>query len=65
MKTIPDGRAGHVARPPRSPDLTLMDFSVWGLVKDRVFAQQLTDLDDLKAAIVTEFDVINTQTRAS
>ncbi len=25
----------------RSPDLTLMDFYIWGLVKDRVFAHDL------------------------
>jgi hypothetical protein len=31
------GRGGTIARLPRSPDLTSLDFSVWGYVKDKVF----------------------------
>jgi len=32
------GRGGTVAWPPRSPDLTLLFFSVWENVKDLVFS---------------------------
>ena len=35
------GRATPIALPPRSPDLTLMDFFIWGIVKDRVFVPPL------------------------
>lgn len=35
-----------------SPDLTFLDFSVWGLMKDRVFARELDSLDALKNSIV-------------
>jgi hypothetical protein len=31
------GQAAPIAWPPRSPDLTLLDFFLWGFVKDRVF----------------------------
>jgi hypothetical protein len=31
------GRAVPIAWPPRSPDLTPLDFFLWGFVKDRVF----------------------------
>ena len=35
------GRAAPIAWPPRSPDLTPMDFFLWGFVKDRVFVPPL------------------------
>lgn len=60
-KHFPDwiGRNGRTAYPPRSPDLTLMDFSVWGLLKDRVFAHPIANVDDLKFFITQELDFIN------
>lgn len=38
--TFPDrwiGRNGPIRWPPRSPDLTPLDFFLWGYLKDRVF----------------------------
>jgi hypothetical protein len=35
------GRAAPIAWPPRSPDLTPLDFVLWGFVKDRVFVPPL------------------------
>jgi hypothetical protein len=35
------GRAALRAWPPRSPDLTRLDFFLWGFVKDRVFVPPL------------------------
>ena len=32
------GRRGHVEWPPCSPDLTPMDFSVWGILKNAVYS---------------------------
>jgi transposase len=46
------GRRGPVAWPPRSPDLTPLDFFFWGFIKHIVFASQPTDLNDLKKKIV-------------
>lgn len=53
------GRGGRTAYPPRSPDLTLMDFSVWSILKDRVFVRTNNNLEELKANIIEEFDFIN------
>jgi hypothetical protein len=35
------GRAWPLGLPPRSPDLTALDFFLWGFVKDRVFVPSL------------------------
>ena len=44
------GRGGTIAWPPRSPDLTPPDFSVWRYVKDKVFVPHLpASLDELRA----------------
>jgi hypothetical protein len=43
------GRRETIAWPPRSPDLTLIDFSLWGHVKGRVYNQRVNMLDELKA----------------
>lgn len=53
------GRRGIVEYPPRSPDLTVMDFSFWGLLKDRVFAHHIIDVNHLKTIIEVEVDAIN------
>lgn len=45
------GRGGPIAWPPRSPDLTPLDFFLWGFVKDKVYRTRVIDLDDLKARI--------------
>ena len=55
------GRGGKIAWPPRSSDLTPLDFSVWGYVKDEVFIPLLpASLEELRARItkaVTTIDV--------
>ena len=49
------GRRGTIDWPPRSPDLTPCDFSLWGIIKDRVYAQNLGNVDQMKNRIVEEF----------
>jgi len=40
--------------PPRSPDLTLCDFFLWGYIKDRIFVPPLPiSLNELKQRITT------------
>ena len=34
------GRWGSIEWPPRSPDLTPMDFFFWGILKDKVYARK-------------------------
>jgi hypothetical protein len=43
------GRGGRIAWPPRSPDLTPLDFFLWGYVKNIVYQVKINDLQHLKA----------------
>jgi hypothetical protein len=54
------GRDGPLAWPPRSPDITPLDFFLWGYVKDKVYVTKVTGVEDLKKRIR---DVITTITR--
>lgn len=45
------GRGGPLLWPPRSPDITPLDFFFWGYVKERVYATKVDNLDDLKQRI--------------
>lgn len=48
------GRRGHIEWPPRSPDLTPLDFFVWGYLKSKIYATQPESLDDLRNRIINE-----------
>jgi len=45
------GRGGPVAWPARSPDLTPLDFFLWGVIKDIVYRQKPTTREDMKGRI--------------
>jgi len=45
------GRDGPTPWPPRSPDITHLDFFLWGYVKDKVFSTPVPDITILKARI--------------
>ena len=47
------GRGGPIHWPPRSPDITPLDFFLWGFVKDNVYMRRVSNIDDLKARITT------------
>lgn len=53
------GRRGPVDWPPRSPDLTPMDFFFWGVVKDKVFARKPLTMDDMVLYIQQACQEIN------
>ena len=55
------GGEGWRAWPPRSPDLTPLDFFLWGYVKALVYQVKIKDLFHLKTRIA---DAINTVTPA-
>jgi hypothetical protein len=42
------GRGGPITWPPCSPDLTPLNFLLWGYVKDKVYSQRVNRLDGLK-----------------
>lgn len=44
--------------PPRSPDLTICDFFVWGFVKAQVYAVRVRTKTELKERILSAFDAI-------
>lgn len=46
------GRRGPIEWPPRSPDLTPLDFFLWGHLKTVVYDTKPVDLEDLRARIV-------------
>ena len=49
-ETFPDkwiGRRGPIKFPPRSPDLTPMDFCVWGIIKELVYSRKPRSVEDL------------------
>ncbi|KAF8778336.1 hypothetical protein HNY73_015067 [Argiope bruennichi] len=49
------GRRGFVEYPPRSPDLTPLDFFLWGYLKDKVYAQKHATVVQLRGTIEHEF----------
>jgi hypothetical protein len=52
------GRDGSTPWPPRSPDITPLDFFLWGYVKDKVFSTPVPDITNLKARITEAFATI-------
>jgi hypothetical protein len=47
------GRGGPIPWPPRSPDLTPVDFFLWGYVKNCVYGEKIGDLQHLWDRIAT------------
>lgn len=45
------GNRGPIAWPPRSPDLTPLDFFLWGTIKDKVYKEKPYNVEDLKIKI--------------
>ncbi|XP_063384877.1 uncharacterized protein LOC134670986 [Cydia fagiglandana] len=52
------GRGGPVAWPPRSPDLTPMDFFLWSQVKRLVFTEEAQTRDELRQKIIRAFETV-------
>ena len=48
-------RDENIPWPPRSPDLTPMDFFVWGFIKSKVYVRNYATLEELKTAIAAAF----------
>lgn len=49
------GRLGPQAWPPRSPDLTPLDFFLWGYVKERVYNRACDSAEEMKRRITEVF----------
>lgn len=59
------GRDGPHVWPPRSPDLTPLDFFLWGYVKDRVYATPVRDVAHLVEKIRAEVGSVTFQMLAN
>lgn len=55
------GTNGPVLWPARSPDLTPLDFFLWGFLKNRVFQTQVETLEELRQRIVTAVRQVSPQ----
>ena len=51
-------RSGDVDWPPRSPDLNICDFFLWGYLKEKVFSSRPHTLEELKLRIREEIAAI-------
>lgn len=56
------GRGGPISWAPRSPDLTPLDFFLWGYLKTKVYKTRVDDIDDLKDRIEQEIKAITKET---
>lgn len=52
------GRGGPVPWPPRSPDLTPLDFFLWGEIKQHVYERESATVQELRQRIITAFDTV-------
>lgn len=53
------GRNGPIRWPPRSPDLTPLDFFLWGYLKDKVFRTRAETLDEMSRRILEFCSVVD------
>ena len=47
------GKYGPIEWPPRSPDMNVMDFFVWGYIKEYVFSRSPATLEEIKRLITS------------
>ena len=52
------GNGGPIHWPPRSPDLTPLDYFLWPYLKEKVFKEKPTSLDNLREKIIQECNLI-------
>jgi len=52
------GRGGPTAWPPRSPNLTPLDFFAWVFITDIVYRRKVRDLVDLRQRIIEAIELI-------
>jgi len=45
--------------PPNSPDLNAIDYTVWSVLQERVYRTKISDVDELKRRIISEWDALS------
>ena len=61
MKTFPDrwiGCDGSIPWPPRPPDITPLNFFLWGYIKDIVYRTTVRYINDLQHRIIEAIDTV-------
>jgi len=56
------GRRGAIEWAPRSPDLTPLDFYLWGYLKQKVYSSPVKDLNELRERISDHVQLIESET---
>ena len=59
------GRRGPIEWAPRSPDLTPLDFFLWGYLKQKVYKTPIKDLAELRLKIIERCQLIEPETLKS
>ena len=59
------GRDGPIVWPARSPDITPLDFFLWGYVKAKVFRTPVESVDELKERIREAVDSVRAEMLAN
>lgn len=54
------GRYGPRRWPARSPDLTPLDFFLWGFIKNEVYARDVNTIEELRSKIIDAFNKLKT-----
>jgi hypothetical protein len=57
------GRGGPIPWPPRSPDITPMDYFIWGFWKDLVYKEPVRDINQLRERILNTAPIIREKIR--
>jgi len=57
------GRCGHFQWPPRSPDVTPLDFCLWGWMKNEVYKEKVNTRDEFVARIMNSAAVIKRESQ--
>ena len=52
------GRGGPIPWPPRSPDLSPLDFSLWGYIKNIVYAEKIRNIQHLQERITSTIETV-------
>jgi len=58
QKSVPDFIKPSIW-PPNSPDLNLVDYSIWGALQQLVYCQKIEDTDHLKQVLNSCWDMIS------
>lgn len=53
------GRRGEIEWPARSPDLTPLDYFLWGYLKSKVYQTKPNNLDELRNRILQEAALVD------